>query len=130
MDVKYLKIIILAAVSDGEIQKEELDYINFIKKSHPHLKEIDDSLAQEVLADIYNKISAGMETKHILEQLRGEFSDEECHSAYALAKEICASDFKNLPAETEFLNLMEELWEIPDKIKYIVNESISLRYSI
>ena len=40
MDAKFLKIVMLAAVADGEIQAEELDMLNQIKKAHPELKDI------------------------------------------------------------------------------------------
>ena len=77
MDAKFLKIVMLAAVADGEIQAEELDMLNQIKKAHPELKDIPDETARASMADIYNKFSAGMETKHILEQLGGEFNQSE-----------------------------------------------------
>ena len=60
MDAKFLKIVMLAAVADGEIQAEELDMLNQIKKAHPELKDIPDEAARASMADIYNKFSAGM----------------------------------------------------------------------
>ena len=130
MDLKYFKVIILAAVSDGEIQSEELEMINQIKNTHPLIKNIPEEDARSAMADIYNKVSAGMETKHILEQLYREFTEEEGHAAYAMAKEVCAADFQILPAEREFLTLIEEIWNIPENIKSAVQTSISLRYKI
>ena len=130
MDLKYFKVIILAAVLDGEIQSEELKMVNHIKNTHPLMKDISEEEARSAVDDIYKKLSAGMETKHILEQLRHEFSQEESHSAYALAKEICASDFKLVSAEIKFLMEIEEIWNIPEDIKVVVQKSISLRYLI
>ena len=130
MEAKFLKIVMLAAVADGEIQGEELEMLNQIKKSHPELKNIPDDAARAAMADVYNKISAGMEVKHILEQLGSEFIQKERETAFALAKEVCAADFNILPAETEFLQLVIDMWSIPDDIVHIVNRSIALRYSI
>jgi len=130
MDLKYFKVIILAAVLDGEIQSEELEMINYIKNTHPFMKDISEEEARFAMDDIYNKLSAGMETKHILEQLHREFSEEESYSAYALAKEICASDFKLVSAEMKFLAEIEEIWNIPEDIQIVVQKSISLRYLI
>ena len=104
--------------------------LNQIKKSHPELKNIPDDAARAAMADVYNKFSAGMETKHILEQLCSEFSQKERETAFALAKEVCAADFNILPAETEFLQLVIEMWSIPDDVVHAVNRSIALRYSI
>ena len=130
MDAKFLKIVMLAAVADGEIQSQELDMLNHIKKAHPELKDIPDEAARASMADIYNKFSAGMETKHILEQLGGEFNQSERESAFALAKEVCAADFQIMPAETDFLSLMSEMWSIPDEVVQSIDRSIALRYSI
>ena len=59
MGVNFLKVVILAAVSDGEIQSQELEIINAMKKSHPMMKNVSDDEVQAAMADIYNKISAG-----------------------------------------------------------------------
>ena len=88
-----------------------------------------DDDGREAMADIYNKLSAGMETKYIIEQLSSEFSNKEKQSAFALAKEICAADFDIKPAETDFLKLLEEEWKIPKSVISAVDQSISLRYT-
>ncbi len=129
MKAKFLKIVMLAAVSDGEIQPAELEMLNQIKRQHPEFKSVSDDDGREAMADIYNKLSAGMETKHIVEQLSSEFSNKEKQSAFALAKEICAADFDIKPAETDFLKLLEKEWKIPKSIISAVDQSISLRYT-
>ncbi len=130
MDAKFLKIVMLAAVSDGQIQPEELEMLNQIKNSHPELKSISDEAARAAMADVYNKFAAGMETKHILDQLGDEFSDREKESAFALAKEVCAADFNIHPNETAFLQLVVNMWSISEETIKAVNKSIELRYSI
>ena len=87
MSDRFLKVILLAAVADGEIQTEELELINLFRKSHPVLKKINDDKARAAMADIYNKLSAGMEVKHILEQIGETLNQNEKESAFALAKE-------------------------------------------
>ena len=57
----------LAAVADGEIQLKAW-ILNQIKKSS-RAKKYPDDAARAAIADVCNKFSAGMETKHILEQL-------------------------------------------------------------
>ena len=130
MDAKFLKIVLLAAVADGEIQAEEFQMLSQIQKKHPELKNISEEAGMASMADIYNKLSAGMETKHILEQLGGEFSQNERETAFALAKEVCAADFELMPAETGFLSLMGEMWAISDETIQAIDRSIELRYSI
>lgn len=130
MKTKFIKIVLLSAVSDGEIQPAELAMLNQIRMSHPAMKHISDEEFQTALADIYNKFAAGMETAQILEQLGKQFNEEEKHSAYALGMEVCAADYAVLDAEKDFLDLLEKKWSIPKSIKTAVKKSIQLRYSI
>ena len=129
MEAKFLKIIVLAAISDGEFQASEKDLIDHLVKSHPIFKGMNAEIASSAMVDIYNKTNAGMEPKYILDQLSPEFDQKEKNTAFALAKEICASDFNILPAETDFLTLIIEQWSIPDEVVEVVNKSIELRYS-
>lgn len=128
MKLEYLKLIMLAAVADGKIQEQELSLIARIKSNHAELKEIPEEQTQEAMADIYNKLSAGMEVTHILELLGRQFDETQRHAAYALAKEVCASDFEVGPAETDFLRLLETEWNIPAKVCKSIDLSIQLRY--
>jgi uncharacterized membrane protein YebE (DUF533 family) len=130
MPDKFLKVVVLAAVADGEIQDAELAVVNNLKAAHPLLKDISDVAAQSSVADVYNKLSAGMEAKHILEQIGAAFSEKEKHQAYALAREVCAADHKILPAEDDFITTLEQVWSIPKEVMDAVSKSLGLRYSI
>ena len=130
MATKLLKMVVLAAVSDGEVQPNELEAINLIRKSHPVLRQVSDSECQAAIADIYNKISAGMEPKHILEQIGSEYSSEEKSLAYALAVEVCYSDFSIKNEEMHFLNDIEKQWKIPKEVSEPIKFSANLRFFI
>ena len=75
MEAKFLKIIVLAAISDGEFQASEKDLIDHLVKSHPIFKAWSE-IASSAMVDIYNKTNAGMEPKYILDQLGPEFDQE------------------------------------------------------
>lgn len=124
----YIQIILLAAVADGEIKEDELQVIHKLKMHHPRFKNISDDKANKVAADVYNKISAGMEPKHILEQMGSRMDDNEKNVAYALAKEMCVSDFHYPSSEVSFIKLIEEIWSISDEVIEKVDFSIQLRY--
>lgn len=130
MPQSLLKIILLASVSDGEIQPSELAMMNQIKTSHPTLKKMKDSEIQQASADIYNKLSAGMDFKHIIAQLSENMSEAQRNTAYALAKEICASDYEMHPAENDYIKELEKQFSIDENIIDIVNKSIEIRYTI
>jgi len=128
MDPKFLKVVILAAVSDGEIQYEELEMLNQIKDNHPELKTVSHKIVQEAMAEIYNQVSAGMEISYIIQQLGESFSEIQKHSAYALAREVCAADFQVQSSERNFLTQLEEIWSVPENVIESINKSIELRY--
>ena len=130
MPQSLLKIILLASVSDGEIQPSELAMMNQIKAAHPTLKKITDSEVQEASADIYNKLSAGMDFKHIIEQISENMSETQRNTAYALAKEVCAADYELHPTENDYIKELEKQLGISDDIIYLVNKSIEIRYAI
>ena len=130
MPQSLMKIIILASVSDGEIQPSELEMMNQVKALHPVLKKISENDVQEATADIYNKLTAGMEAKHIIEQLGSLMTQNQKNTAYALAKEVCSADYQILPAENEFLGELEKQFGISKKLKDALELSIKTRYII
>lgn len=124
----YIQIILLAAVADGEIKEDELQVIHKLKTHHPRFKSVSDDQANQIVASVYNKISAGMEIKHILEQMASNMNENEKNVAYALAKEMCVSDFHYPSSEVNFIKLIEEIWSISDEVIEKVGYSIQLRY--
>ena len=118
----------MAAVADGSIQQAESDLLIHLRKSHPKFKAILDSDAQNATVEIYNKVSAGMETKFILQEIGQQLSIEQKNAAYALAREICVADTEILPEEHDFISLLEDLWKIKASTKNAIYRSIQLRY--
>jgi|TARA_B110000503_G_C6913794_1_gene315762 tellurite resistance protein len=130
MGNNFLRIALLSAISDGEIQDQESGMLNHLRAFHPKLKGMTASETKLAANDIKNKLDAGMQSKHIIEVIGESMSVEEKHAAYAIAKEICAADFKLEPAENDFLLQVEMIWRIPAEIKDAINTSIALRYFI
>ena len=128
MNLNLLKIAIMAAVAYGAIQEAESGLLIHFRKSHPKFKAISDSDAQNATVEIYNKVSAGMETKFILQEIGQQLSMEQKNAAYALAREICVADSEVFPEEHNFISLLEDLWNIKVSTKNSVDRSIQLRY--
>ena len=126
--INYLKAILLAAVSDGAIQPSELELMNKLKNHHPTIRKLSNIDAEQAAADVYNKLSAGMNIKYILEEMREELTEREQHAAYALAKEVIAADFAVQQGEKDFSDTLEKYWKIPREITDAINISIELRY--
>ena len=125
---EYIKIIILAAVSDGEFHEDEIAIIQKLKNSHSQFSNITDAQAHSIVADIYNKISAGMDPKMIIEQMGESLTDEQKLIGYALAKEICVADFTYNEDEKKFIKLLEDLWQIPEDAIEKIEFSLNLRF--
>ena len=125
---KFLSIILLAAVSDGKLQEQEIAMLRRYRLHHPGMKHISDDQEAAVTADIYNKLSAGMDVLYIIEDLGRNLTQDQKNSGYALAREVCAADYSVLPAERSFLSSLEEKWQISTDIINAIDVSIRLRY--
>ena len=128
MNTNYLKIAIMAAVADGTIQPQESEMLSQMRSSHPLLRSISDKEAQQSTVDVYNKLSAGMDTRSIVDAIGKELTPEQREAAYAIAHEICAADFEVFPSESEFVRLLEKQWKVKASTKKAIEISIKLRY--
>jgi len=130
MKIEYFKIMFLAVISDGEIHQAETDMLKNLKGLHPLIKDITDQSVTDALQEINDKINAGMKTKFLIEEIGDKLSEDQKQTAFALAKEVCAADFKVVPAETEFLDLIESVWAINEETINAIDLSIRLRYFV
>ena len=130
MSKYFLQILVLAASSDGDIQKEERVLINKFSEHHPYLKDITPSEFNEIVMDVQKKLAVGMKASYILEDINQTISDDEKVTAYALAYEICASNFTFAHQELDFLKLIKEKWKISNDDHDAILRSINIRYKI
>jgi len=129
MNINCLKIMILAAVSDGEIQDEELHLIQMLRSNIPSLKALSEADFNGAVAEIYNALSSGIAVDLLVQNLGKELSSEEKNRGYALAMEVCRANFDYIPVEQEFINELEVLWGIESSIVEAITLSSDLRYN-
>ena len=129
MNINCLKIMILAAVSDGEIQDEELHLIQMLRSNIPSLKALSEADFNGAVAEIYNALSSGIAVDLLVQNLGKELSPEERNRGYALAMEVCRANFEYIPVEQEFINELEVLWGIESSIVEAITVSSDLRYN-
>lgn len=127
---ELIHILFLAAGSDGEVQKEELDLIRHYRKYYPSLQNITQEEFELEVAKLFNQVSSGIENQYILAQLGKNLSQEQKNSGYALAVEVCASNFAIVPPETDLLAEIRDIWKIEDKVRDAVDLSVKLRYAV
>jgi len=130
MSKHLLQVLILAAGSDGEIQKEELALIHKYKEHYPSLKNLSGIEYDTEIAGVFNKIKAGMSPEYIIEDIGKNIEDDEKITAFALAYEVCASNFSLVPPENDLLILMKEKWNISDEDNNAIVRSVKIRYEI
>ena len=125
-----IHVLILASSIDGYQQIEEQLVIENYKKNFGAFKNISEEKFIEEARSISAKIFAGMKVDYIITDIGNELDNEGKNIAYALAAEVCASNFEIVPPETDLLNKMYKAWKIPKNIRESVNTSIKLRYGI
>jgi len=130
MATPYVQAMVLAAVSDGEIQQEELTIIHSYLNNLPALKQLSEQEFNSAVADTYNKVSAGMKIEHIVEHIGQDLNEEQRNIAYALAVEICHSNFCYVPSEKDYIQVLEKTWKISPDIISMVKGSCKLRYGL
>ena len=128
MGKNLVQVMLLAAVSDGKIDEEEKQLLQTYRKLYPPIRDITQDEFDNEKVKLFNKLSAGMTASHVIENLGEELSVAEKNTAYALAIEVCASNFELLPQETELLELMAKKWSIKRSVVSALKTSIELRY--
>ena len=130
MSKEILQVLLLAAASDGKIDPEEQQLLENYRKHYPPIRDLSQEEFNSEAVAVFNRISAGMKPEHIVDVLGEELSEENKNTAYALAVEVCASNFKIAPPENDFINCLETQWKIKKKIIESVRLSSQLRYSV
>jgi len=128
MAKNLVQVMLLAAVSDGKIDPEEKQLLQTYRKLYPPIRDITQDEFDNEKVILFNKLSAGMTASHVLENIGEELSVDEKNTAYALAVEVCASNFELLPPETELLELMVKKWNIKRSVVSALKTSVELRY--
>ena len=120
----------MAAISDGIVDEIEKNLIRNYREYFPSLKGLTDEEFNEALVDLTSKIQAGMKEKYIIDDIGSKLTNDEKNAAYALAVEVCASNFRIVPEESEIISTIQNNWKINKTIINAVNTSVKLRYDV
>ena len=130
MKKEIVSILYLAAISDGIVDEIEKNLIRNYREYFPSLKGLTDEEFNEALVDLTSKIQAGMKEKYIIDDIGSKLTNDEKNAAYALAVEVCASNFRIVPEESEIISTIQNNWKINKTIINAVNISVKLRYDV
>ena len=128
MSKNLVQLIILAAVSDGKIDLEEKQLLQTYRRLYPPIRDITQDEFDNEKILLFNRLSAGMSTKQIIENIGEKLSEKERNIGYALAVEVCASNFEMLPQEKALLKDIVKEWDIKIDIVSALQVSAELRY--
>ena len=130
MKKEIVSILYLAAISDGIVDEIEKNLIRNYREYFPSLKGLTDEEFNEALVDLTSKIQAGMKEKYIIDDIGSKLTNDEKNAAYALAVEVCASNFRIVPEESEIISTIQNNRKINKTIINAVNTSVKLRYDV
>ncbi len=123
-----VQVLVLAAMSDNKFDNEEKALLANYKNFYPTIRNMTEEEFKQECASVFAKKNAGMRDSHIIEVLGEQLLEKEKNTAYALAVEVCASNFEIVPPETDFIKCIEDQWKIKKKVIEAVNLSAQLRY--
>ena len=130
MSVEILKTMILAMVADSTTEYQEVELINTYRNQYPPLADVpSEEVKKEIQRVIVLKQNAVADT-YLIEDIGTNLSKSEKLTAFALATEVCASNFNISSPELDFLMLLREKWDIPKSVVSSLFTSINLRYGI
>ena len=130
MSTAIVQVLILAALSDNRVDVEEAELIKNFQQFYPTMRDWSQEDFDNAVKDVLNKKELGMRDNQQLENLEEGLSESKKNTIYALAVEVCASNFEIVPPENDFLTCLETQWKIKKKIIEAVRLSSQLRYSV
>ena len=123
-----IEVLLLAAASDGNIDKHEQSYI--LRTLH-YTKELR-SFTQHDLAGIqrqlHEKLVRGSTQDDILKVAGLQLGEQKRNVAYALALELCYTNANVEEGERRYLKLLRDTWDLDVGVVNSIHLSAELRY--
>ena len=117
----------LAALVDGKPDEYEMQLIRNYLKLCPSLENVSLDEFKKTLQIVVQKKELGVKDAHIIEDIADRLSKRERERAFALAAELCAFNFEFDKAEADFLNYLQDTWNISKTTSKSVFNSIRIR---
>ena len=130
MSVEILKTMILAMVADEATDYQEVELINSYTNQYPPLKDVPAKTIKSEIERVIVLKQNGIDDSFMVEDIGKNLSKPERLTAFALASEVCASNFNVSDEEINFLILLKQKWDIPKTLVESVFTSLNLRYGI
>jgi uncharacterized tellurite resistance protein B-like protein len=130
----FLTLMLMAMLVDGRVHDTEVQLIKNYTKLYPRFEGLSEERIQTSAAELNRKLNSGFGeitvVDVLLQEMNKQLSQPDREKGYALASEICASNFEMHPNERKFLRRMVEIFEISEEIVNAVSRSLQLRYDL
>ena len=128
MSIAILQTMVLAAYADGKLHEEEKNLIRTYQALYPPLQDIPKQELDKEMMNIAKKKELKVKDRHIIEDIGEKMSKSEKETAFALAAEVCYSNFNIVPTENNLLDFLQVNWDIKKNTANAVYKSLKLRY--
>ncbi|MDB9870800.1 hypothetical protein OAD33_06980 [Alphaproteobacteria bacterium] len=130
MSKEFIHVIFLVSFFDLKPCEMEKDWLNNFRKNFPSLKKFTDEEFKQEVEYILKKIDAEMKVDYIINDIGNVLDQDAKNIAFAIAAEVCASNFEIATHEKALLKKMLDIWNINNSVKDSIYTSIKLRYGI
>jgi hypothetical protein len=104
----FLTLMLMAMLVDGKVHDTEVQLIKNYSKLYPRFDGLSEERIQTSAVELNRKLNSGFDEKTVvdalLQEMKEKLSEADREKSYALASEICASNFEMHLNERKFLS--------------------------
>jgi hypothetical protein len=130
----FLTLMLMATLVDGQVHETEIQLIRNYTKLYSGFSGLSEDNIKTSAEELNRKLNSGFDEKTVIDALLQEMNDKlsqtDREKGYALASEICASNFAFHANERQFLDRMVEIFAISEDTVNAVKCSVMLRYDL
>ena len=130
----FLTLMLMSTLVDGRVHEIEIQLIRNYTRLYPGFSGLSDGKIKKSADELNLKLNSGFDEKTVVDALLREMSEQlsepDREMGYALACEVCASNFELHPEEQNFIGKIEEIFGISEDVIGSVSKSVMLRYGL
>lgn len=123
-----IEVLLLAAASDGNIDKHEQSYILRTLYQTKSLQSFTQQDLAGIQRQLHEKLMRGSTQDDILKAAGFQLDEQKRNVAYALALELCYANINVEEGERRFLKLLRDTWDLDKGAVHSIHLSAELRY--
>ena len=128
MTENLVNVLIIAVFADGKIDTEEAVLLQNFFSHYPNFSDVSRDSFQEAQVKLRNRLRSGENINQLIEEIGNSLDEKQRNTAFALAYEICASNFTLDEHEIDLLKKMQKLWKLKPSVVTAIKLSAELRY--